>query len=304
MDRLFPFENPLLKRPGPDFFRALPKGPGVYFFVGDGETILYVGKAKNLRNRLNSYKRAHPDTVSRKVIRLLIQTREIRFEECASEAEALLKENSYLRTLKPFYNSVNTQPESYFFLALRMEPLALSPSRSRIELRLTTRPESEGRLPHHEFFGAFKSRKTIREGYGALLRLLWLMSAEVPLAERLAHFSMPARLLRYRSPAQYTFEIPAAWRVPLRRYLRGTGPRFLVLLTERLLLDVDIPPFYYALIQQDLEHLRNLYARCLQRNRSLFRKHELEDEIIAQDAIDDLLVREQVRLGKVQDTAP
>src|SRR4051812_14069787 len=68
---LLPYENPLNRRLGKEFFSAIPRTPGVYTMLGPEASILYIGKAKDLRARLMSYRRAHPDVVSRKVIRLV-----------------------------------------------------------------------------------------------------------------------------------------------------------------------------------------------------------------------------------------
>src|SRR4051794_37139240 len=107
---LIPYGNPLLQRKGPEFFAGIPRTPGVYLMLGVEGSILYVGKAKDLRARLNSYKRAKPDQVSRKVIRMLNLVRDIRWEECPTEVAALLRENHLLRELCPPFNVVNTRP--------------------------------------------------------------------------------------------------------------------------------------------------------------------------------------------------
>ena len=57
---------------------------------GEHHQLLYIGKANNLRQRLNSYKNAQPDRVSRKVIRLVHEIRAITWELCGSADEALL----------------------------------------------------------------------------------------------------------------------------------------------------------------------------------------------------------------------
>ena len=53
---LIPDPRPLVERLGRDFFRQLPERPGVYLMKDAGEVSLYVGKAKNLRKRLGSYR--------------------------------------------------------------------------------------------------------------------------------------------------------------------------------------------------------------------------------------------------------
>src|SRR4051812_41835254 len=52
--RLLDLANPLDSKLGKAFFSEIPKSPGIYFFESAHGAILYVGKAKNLRNRLQS----------------------------------------------------------------------------------------------------------------------------------------------------------------------------------------------------------------------------------------------------------
>jgi excinuclease UvrABC nuclease subunit len=68
---LFDPPKPLVERFGDDFFRELPAKPGVYFMCGESEGVLYVGKARDLRKRLSSYRVANPERMPRRIIRLL-----------------------------------------------------------------------------------------------------------------------------------------------------------------------------------------------------------------------------------------
>jgi excinuclease UvrABC nuclease subunit len=74
---LFDPPKPLVERFGSEFFRGLPERPGVYLMCGVGEGVLYVGKARNLLKRLSAYRVANPERMSRRMIRLLHQTRRI-----------------------------------------------------------------------------------------------------------------------------------------------------------------------------------------------------------------------------------
>lgn len=113
---LFPFQNPLTERFGRDFFLSLPQMPGVYIFRdADGE-ILYVGKAKNLKQRLNSYRQIKPLNASKKQVRLVGQIAKIDWLPADSEIDALLQENLLISKRKPEYNRVNKNPEYYFYL--------------------------------------------------------------------------------------------------------------------------------------------------------------------------------------------
>jgi excinuclease ABC subunit C len=101
---LFPPPRPLVERLGEEFYRALPEQPAVYFFSGDQSGVLYVGKAKNLRKRLASYRVANPERLPRRLIRLLNQTTRIEFDVCANESSARFREEELIGALLPRFN--------------------------------------------------------------------------------------------------------------------------------------------------------------------------------------------------------
>src|SRR5580692_2583248 len=101
---LFPPPKPLVERLGEEFFRALPSGPGVYYMCGEGEGVLYVGKARNLRKRLSSYRVANPERFPRRTIRLLHEVRRIELIVCASEVSARFREEELIGSLLPKFN--------------------------------------------------------------------------------------------------------------------------------------------------------------------------------------------------------
>lgn len=101
---LFPPPRPLVERLGADFFRGLPERPGVYLMCGREEGVLYVGRAKNLRRRLTSYRVANPERLPRRLVRLLHRVTRIEFDECASEAAARAREELLICVLAPRFN--------------------------------------------------------------------------------------------------------------------------------------------------------------------------------------------------------
>ena len=117
--RLLPDARPLVERLGRDFFRTLPKHAGVYRLLDAHGTVLYVGKAQNLRQRLNSYRVANPERLPRRLVRLLGRAQRIEWEACADEAAALARERELLRTLKPRFNRAGVWPAPPKFLAWR-----------------------------------------------------------------------------------------------------------------------------------------------------------------------------------------
>ena len=90
----------------------LPLSPGVYQFVDSSGTIIYVGKAKSLRKRVSSYfvqSKEH----SAKVRVLVKQIVEIRHIVVGSETDALLLENSLIKSLQPRYNILLKDDKTY-----------------------------------------------------------------------------------------------------------------------------------------------------------------------------------------------
>jgi len=107
---LFPPPQPLVDRFGRQFFRSIPEAPGVYFLCGDEAGVLYVGKAKNLRRRLSSYRSAHPERLARRIFRLLFRVTRIYWDECADEAAAVDRERRLLLVLQPPFNAAGRYP--------------------------------------------------------------------------------------------------------------------------------------------------------------------------------------------------
>jgi hypothetical protein len=101
---LFPPPRTLVERFGENFFHELPERPGVYFFCGPDAGVLYVGKAKNLRKRISSYRVANPERLSRRVIRLLNQVARIEYDVCPDERAACHREELLICVLAPKYN--------------------------------------------------------------------------------------------------------------------------------------------------------------------------------------------------------
>ena len=119
---LFPDPKPLVERLGAEFFRNIPQEPGVYFMDGHTDTVLYVGKARNLRKRLSSYRVANVDRLPRRTVRLLHLVERIRWESCATETAAIAREAELLRALKPRFNRAGVWPPKPRQLHFRSAP--------------------------------------------------------------------------------------------------------------------------------------------------------------------------------------
>ena len=126
-----------------------PQRPGVYLFRDRNDTVLYVGRARDLRARLRSYFTS--DRQRPAVEAALGALERIEWRPCGSEVEAALEELRLLRELRPPANARSARPDRYVYLRARgqeivcsSKPSALGPLRSRRLARLAAcalRPE-------------------------------------------------------------------------------------------------------------------------------------------------------------------
>lgn len=100
--------------------KRIPENPGVYqYFDKDGQ-IIYVGKAKNLHRRVNSYfTKDHPSSKTRQ---LVAHIADIRYVVVDSEQDAFLLENNLIKQYQPRYNILLKDGKSYPFICITREP--------------------------------------------------------------------------------------------------------------------------------------------------------------------------------------
>ena len=142
--------------------KDIPENPGIYLYLGKNGEILYVGKAKNLRNRVSSYF-VDFDNKPIRTRKMLQSARDIRFVVTSSEAEALLLENNVIKTEKPRYNVRLKDSKSYPFILITNEQYP--------KLRITRETGKNG-----EYFGPFVDVSGLRSIVDELLRVFPLRS--------------------------------------------------------------------------------------------------------------------------------
>ncbi|WP_456431507.1 excinuclease ABC subunit UvrC [Nitratifractor sp.] len=106
-----------------DTLSTLPESPGVYQYFDANGRLLYVGKAKNLRNRVRSYWRFTPTlrpnpAQSPRILKMLHEADSLEYLVVESEADALILENSLIKQLKPKYNILLRDDKTYPYLYL------------------------------------------------------------------------------------------------------------------------------------------------------------------------------------------
>ena len=115
---------------------TLPESPGCYKYIGQDGTIIYVGKAKNLRRRVSSY--FQRDVQSSKTRLLVRQIRGIEYVVVGTEAEALILENALIKEHQPRYNILLKDDKTYPEVVIRHEPFP--------RIRVERRPKQDGSL--------------------------------------------------------------------------------------------------------------------------------------------------------------
>lgn len=98
----------------------LPKEPGVYKYIDANDIIIYVGKAKNLKNRISSYfgDKKHQSNKTRVMVR---QAKRLEFVMVDTEADALLLENTLIKKFQPRYNVMLKDGKSYSYICIKNE---------------------------------------------------------------------------------------------------------------------------------------------------------------------------------------
>jgi excinuclease ABC subunit C len=137
----------------------MPSQPGVYLMKSREGTILYVGKAKNLRSRVRSYFRKSGDGRFRMQF-LIPNVEDIEFLVTDTEKEALILENTLIKKHKPRYNVNFRDDKSY--VSLRLDPRDRYP-----RLTVVRRPARDGAL----YFGPYASTNSVRETMRMLSRI-------------------------------------------------------------------------------------------------------------------------------------
>ncbi len=102
------------------YVKTLPNQPGVYRMINSRGDVLYVGKAKSLRNRVTSY--TQTDKMSLRLKRMVAETVKMEFVTTRSEVEALLLESNLIKKFLPRYNILLKDSKSFVYIFIRRGP--------------------------------------------------------------------------------------------------------------------------------------------------------------------------------------
>ena len=171
--------DPASYRPAPG---SIPESPGVYRFRDKHDRVVYVGKAKNLRSRLNSYfadfASLHPRTQS-----MLLDAARVEWTVVGTEVEALQLEYSWIKQFDPRWNIRYRDDKSYPYLAVTM-----SEEYPRVTVLRGTKRRGT------RYFGPYSHAWAIRDTVDTLLRVFPVRTCSAGVFKRAGQIGRPCLL--------------------------------------------------------------------------------------------------------------
>ncbi len=146
-------------------FRHILRVPGVYIFVDSNNTPIYVGKAKNLFNRLNSYLNIDL-TLYPKTAQMLRQAKYVKIIPTLSEVEAFILEQNLIKTLQPKYNVKLKDDGSYPYVAIEKVNLENKTFYYRVYVTRNKRPNQ-----NIKYLGPYVEANVVKTVLRALRRI-------------------------------------------------------------------------------------------------------------------------------------
>ena len=238
--RLFSLCDPLTERFGADYFRSLPKQPGVSFFYETQGDLLYIGQSLDLKARIGSYRNVNPENNPKRTLRLVYRIAKIEFRTCTTANEAVELERFLLLEHRPPFNRAGVWKGDPWWLKIEA-------GTDRINLELVREEIGIGPLP-----------SSFRYVFGSLVRCIYRASLpSAPLS------SYPHGLFGPVVPLTLSLAIPDVVEAAesIRAYVKGNCEPLLSRLEAMPLGASDAQREYW---QEEMKRLKK-YASKTQR---------------------------------------
>jgi predicted GIY-YIG superfamily endonuclease len=245
-----------------------PREPGIYLFLDEGNEILYVGKATNLRQRLRQHATTEPS--GSQLDRRYGLVRRVVWEPAADEEAAVWREAELIFALRPPFNAntglratdpiAKDAPAPYIVVHEEAGLVSFT-----LEPSVPPAGRAYGCFPHLGKGVASRLGIACSDGYTALLRLLWAASGDGT--------HMPTAITK-SAPPSYKVAPPAG---DLHRFLSGTSPR---LADELLHAAAHRPAFMQPALRRDKDAVLRFYAAGPQLVRTHRLRHHLRTRVL------------------------
>lgn len=223
-----------------NFLTNLTSEPGVYRMLGSMQQVLYVGKAANLKKRVNSYFNKQKIDVKSKA--LVAQIVSIEVHVTRSEKEALLLESSLIKSLRPKYNILMRDDKSYPFIHI-----------SNHEFPNISVKRFKNKPSTNDYYGPYPSVSAVHETVGMIQKVFKLRNctnsyfnsrSRPCLQYQIKRCSAPCT--NYISEKEYNLAVCDA-----KKLLTGSSQQILANLEARMQIAIDKLAFEEAAILRD-----------------------------------------------------
>jgi len=206
-----------------DYVKRLPHKPGVYRMFDEHGTVLYIGKAKNLKKRVTAYTqyKRHPVRLQR----MIRATRTMEFVITQSETEALLLEASLIKRLKPRYNILLRDDKSFPYILVRKDHPAAQITKHR-----------GARKIKGDYYGPFASAGAVNRTLDTLQRAFLLRNCSDSIYEARTRPCMLHQIKRCSAPCTGEISIPEYGNLieDAEDFLRGKSDALRTRLTDQM----------------------------------------------------------------------
>ncbi len=247
-------EAPQADAPAPgfdskNFLKRLATTSGVYRMLDDQGEVLYVGKARNLKNRVSSY--FNKSGLSVKTRSLVTKIANIEVTLTNSETDALILEQNLIKSLKPPYNILLRDDKSYPYIYLASDKEFPSLSLKRVR--------SKGKTG--QYFGPFPSSGSVRESLKLLEKIFKVRQCEESFYRNRSRPCLQYQIHRCKAPCvglvskeEYQQDVD-----DVVMFLQGKSPELLRKLIAKMeLAAADLQFEKAAELRDQIEHLRHV----------------------------------------------